>query len=390
MKFTVLFQNVEILLDIFAKLNKKAEKFNVEKIWFKLDGKPYENEYKEEVIDIEVRGVYPVVGDYKLVAVLEYFEGKNLIKAIPGEELPVEYRDNDFFCDHCGINRARKEVVVVKNVETGEYKQVGKTCLKDFLGRDLESLVQLYGYLTDAIEKAGNPDSDFGSLNFSKVASTERFVQILAKVMRKVGYKSKRDCEYGGLSTSNLMADILFGCGRKSYSFELMVEHELKDIEDCDKEYAAKVLDWVRSIEGKTDFEYNLKTIMSSDSLNMKHFGYASCVIASYQRHVEKIEAEKKAKDNSSSDWVGEVKKRLDFDVECLAVRTFDGYYGPTTMVRFIDSDDNILVWFGSGEIDWIEVGGKYSIKGTVKKHDEYKGIKQTVISRVKPVDVAV
>lgn len=390
MKFTVLLQNVEILNDVFAKINKKAVKNGLETIRFSLCSDPYTNEFKEEVVDIEVFGLYPKIGNYKLVAVLENVEGGNLIKAVPGEELPKKYRENAFFCDHCGHNRYRKEVVVVRDVDSGEYKQVGKTCLKDFLGADLESIVSFFSYFVEEMEKASDKDHEYSFGYVPKVVTTERFMGVLCKVMRKVGYLSKKNAENGGISTSSLMYDILFGCSPRSESYRIIRDNELKELSDEDIEYGKEVLKYWRNIDGDSDFEYNMKLIMSSNTLASNRFGYASCTVAGYERYIEKENAKKKAKEESTSDWVGNLKERIEVEVECLASRTFDGYYGLTTMLRFIDGDGNIFVWFASGGIDWVDVGDKLVVKGTVKKHDEYNGVKQTVINRVKPVSVAV
>ena len=58
------------------------------------------------------------------------------------------------------------------------------------------------------------------------------------------------------------------------------------------------------------------------------------------------------------------------------------GQWGPTTLVKFIDNDGNLLTWFASGDRDY-NVGEAGFITGTVKQHKEYQGIKETSVSRV-------
>ena len=51
--------------------------------------------------------------------------------------------------------------------------------------------------------------------------------------------------------------------------------------------------------------------------------------------------------------------------------------------MKFLTEDGACLVWKASNtELARGDVGKKYDIKGTVKKHDEYKGAKQTLLSR--------
>ena len=83
----------------------------------------------------------------------------------------------------------------------------------------------------------------------------------------------------------------------------------------------------------------------------------------------------------SHSEYVGEVKERLrDLDVTLTAARTFEGFYGTSFVYTFMYGE-NVLVWMTSSCKD-IEVGDHCVLTGTVKSHDEYKGVKQTKLSR--------
>ena len=83
----------------------------------------------------------------------------------------------------------------------------------------------------------------------------------------------------------------------------------------------------------------------------------------------------------SHSEYIGEIKERKrDMKVTLTASRSFDGYYG-TTFIYTFDYNENVLVWMTSSCQD-IEVGEEVFLTGTVKSHDEYKGVKQTKLSR--------
>ena len=86
-------------------------------------------------------------------------------------------------------------------------------------------------------------------------------------------------------------------------------------------------------------------------------------------------------KPKSDSEYVGEVKERLrDLRVTLTGCRTFDGFYGETTIYTF-KYDRNTLVWMTSSCKD-IEVGEEVLLTGTVKSHDVYNNEKQTRLSR--------
>ena len=80
-------------------------------------------------------------------------------------------------------------------------------------------------------------------------------------------------------------------------------------------------------------------------------------------------------------DWHYEVGERVrDIEVELIDHRQ-TGYneWGETWLYKFTDGKSH-FIWF-TGFKD-LEIGETYKLSGTVKKLDEYKGVKQTVITR--------
>ena len=108
--------------------------------------------------------------------------------------------------------------------------------------------------------------------------------------------------------------------------------------------------------------------------------------------------------DTSDSQWVGEVKERIERVVTYLGHsfyerRSFSGYGMDTVNIhRFSDDEGNLLVWKTTaclervdedGFLASIERGTRLTLRGTVKAHDEYRGTKQTVLTRCKVTEVA-
>ena len=87
-----------------------------------------------------------------------------------------------------------------------------------------------------------------------------------------------------------------------------------------------------------------------------------------------------RAAEESTSEWQGEVGekivRKLHFD------RVFEGagFYGKTSYMYLLsDEDGNKYKW--SSSVYYAE-GDEYTMRCTVKDHAEYKGIKQTVLTR--------
>ncbi len=80
------------------------------------------------------------------------------------------------------------------------------------------------------------------------------------------------------------------------------------------------------------------------------------------------------------SEYQGEVGDKLDIIVTVEKAIALDGFYGPSTMHIFRDYDGNCYVWTTSAK-SWAE-GSEHHISGTIKALKQYKGVKQTVLTR--------
>ena len=148
---------VKELIPIFeAKLNKYAKKFEKYGSVEYLKSKPYICEDKDDyrygyfLVDIDVKASYKIA-DYYFVASLEWIDeaGENLIKKISADEYVPEIYKKRRNCDHCKTNRRRKSTIILKHVDTEEYIQVGKTCVKDYLGYDLGNYAAYLSFFSD-------------------------------------------------------------------------------------------------------------------------------------------------------------------------------------------------------------------------------------------------
>lgn len=88
----------------------------------------------------------------------------------------------------------------------------------------------------------------------------------------------------------------------------------------------------------------------------------------------------------SNSEYIGNVGEKLDtvavFDHEA-RFETHFTYYGETVCILTFKAGDNTIVWKTSS-YNALEKGKKYRVRGTVKEHSEYRGDKQTVLTRCK------
>ena len=101
-----------------------------------------------------------------------------------------------------------------------------------------------------------------------------------------------------------------------------------------------------------------------------------------YESSKEKIEKRfKQAEGPSLSEYVGEVGERLrNLTAIFKSTRGFAGNYGWTNIHTF-QVGENILVWFTAKDLD-LEKGQAVDLTGTVKKHEEFREVKTTQLTR--------
>ena len=334
---------------------------------------------------VEVIGEAPVYKGWTLVGTLDIIpEVGHLLRLVPGETVPAEYRTAAGRCDHCKASRNRVAHHVVRN-EAGEFKMVGSTCIKDFLGGDsvekvLGELARwgAFGELMGAAE-----DKDFmgGGSHGGRFIDLVTFLGFAAECIVQFGWMSRgkaRDTE-GATATADDAMNAMFPDPREKFTDRVVVS-------DNSKALAAKALDWALALDAaakENDYLYNVSVIAQCEALPSKGVGIAASIISAYKRTMEQEAA--REYDRVTSAHFGAVKKREVFVLKVLGITTLEGDYGTTFLHRMVDESGNKATWFSSSVV--LEEGVFLQVKATVKKHDEFKGVKQTVLSRCAVVE---
>lgn len=117
------------------------------------------------------------------------------------------------------------------------------------------------------------------------------------------------------------------------------------------------------------------------ETVEHRGLGLACSMVPFYQKHLgNEFQRAARMKEESVSEHFGEAGKRDTYELTVIGESSFQSNFGTTSIYRMRDANGNVAVWFtASGSL---EVGKTYKLKATVKKHDDYKGIKQTVLTR--------
>ena len=99
--------------------------------------------------------------------------------------------------------------------------------------------------------------------------------------------------------------------------------------------------------------------------------------------HLKEMREKWEADHAPKTEWYGSIKDKVDLSVKLIRRGNYDTMYGVTHVYTFEDAQGYQLVW-KTGTFLEQEVGAQVNLKGTIKAHSEYKGIKQTELTRCK------
>lgn len=348
---------------------------------------------------VEVEGT-AIINNWLFVASVEHTTNGNIFsKAMTDVEIPVRYRTSDPVCEHCNSNRPRSATFIVMNTVTGKFKQVGKSCLMDFTNGLSATTAVWFSSLKEIFEEAEEASVSCGW--GERYYDTVEILTYAAETIRKFGYV-KTD---GNQSTKERTMDFLMvNKGMTRWMPEDEINRIRRDMETVSfnpdsaeaMEMVKSALNWIKCQEVSNDYMHNLKTVCSLDYNPWNRVGILVSLFPTFNRNLEvqakKAEAEAKVKKEAqNSNHIGNVGDRIQIKVQsvkCLTSweNTF-GYYPTTTyLYKIVDQEGNVFTWKTSNFID--EENLPNMIKGTIKEHGEFRGVKQTELTRCKMMKV--
>lgn len=351
-------------------------------------------------------------------AMIEHGETGNIVTTFGNYEAPLAWYNASPRCDHCGTNRVRNVTFMVEH-ESGAMKQVGKSCLKDYTGispvtalmfaeitgidcngRDFEldgdrasgikmwEVVDIIALACDEVKKNGYRKSDIpnstrdivtGNIKSRKFPSAESLKKA-EEIMNWITELSKKDAERQ--AEINKLSDLAFAKYNPGEPWELVVINE-----EAHTEYLEKSREAAQAWDAPSGLERDCFPLVKSGYAKLKHFGRLCYLPVAYEKYLErkaKVEAREKARETAAmlSDYLGKIGERITVKVkEANVVTSWETMYGTTWLNKIVDSNGNILIWKSSS---YAEIKSGDILKGTVKEHSEYDGVKQTVVARCK------
>lgn len=388
MEFKIAECNFERLEKKLVTIRNKCLKYGND-FSFSVTGEKFEkvNKIMQKFILVDVSGTAKI-DNWEFIGTIEHTQHGNIIKCITDLEIPAHYFTAECVCEHCKSDRIRRNTYLIRNTETGEFKQVGKTCLQDFTnGLSAESVagyISLYNELITA--EAPLPGS-----KTTIYYPIEDVLKYAAEVINVYGYIKSSEGENS--TKFEVFDQYCFDHHQDRISPSRFKEIRLNrsktplNFERSESVATAEnALAWIRNKEitdRDSTFIHNLSVIASNDYVKLSDFGFLVALIPAYKKEVEHLEkVERKRKQESKSNFVGNIGDRITVNiVSAEVVTSWDNDFGTTYINKLVDENENIYIWKSSKNVVTAEIDG--SVKMTIKAHNEYNGIKQTEVQRV-------
>lgn len=322
-------------------------------------------------------------------------ETGNIVRVTPNlcEALPESYRTSEPICEHCKVRRYRRDTYVLRG-EAGGWMQIGRSCLKDFFGHDplkTARMAEMLGY-ADEIARCYEEERTSVGRDY-RWLSLDTFATCAATAIRLYGWVSAAEVKNSvdeTLTSTRSMA--LDGVVKSGFHAELQTLCEPED-----ERMAEDAIAWARSFREKntkSDWEHNVCVIAEAGVIEMRSTGLAASIVGVFAKQQKReqerlIEQQQPAIIPDADVHVGEVKQRLRGQSVILLSQTHreaDGVRIAMNLYRFKRTEDGaVLIWYASENHKLVD-GEALLLDGTVKRHGEYNGLKNTTLTRCKAV----
>lgn len=334
-----------------------------------------------------VEGFSPKLHGWSLLAAIEHVENETMIHTFDATADLTAFRGANNVCEHCNTNRRRQSTFVMRH-EDGTVKQIGRNCLVDFIGspdacRQFAAAAEMLASALDACSEDEDGEGGYGGSGVAKRWPLVDFLAWTWAAVREFGWMSKSKCNDGDVPTSTRVVIQLAGVPSKL--------PRIPDPTEVDTQRAEETIAFIESSTEQSEFLENLRVICRLGSVREKHSGLAAAMVAVFDRELTKRAA---AAAKLPSAFVGTVGERIITTLTLTRVHYLEGDYGVRTIARFNDASGNDLVWFASGQPDWLHndkgdalIGESFEVKATIKEHkvDKYTSRDTTTLARVQP-----
>ena len=371
--------------------------------------------YAIDVFDITITLPEEIkFGDWEAIAYIEHFEGQHIQFDIDADyEYDFEKAIKNKNCEHCNTKRNRRKSFILKSKLDDSFKKVGSTCVKDFTGVDPTKFFKAFQHVLRTLEMFGEDEwggfeggsprwVDYRVFDINHIWTISKKVLEIDEKYIKTEWKEIEHPGYSGWTekvrtnmgdaTSDKVKSVLFEYDEES-------EYFVKPSE-VDAELVKGMREWLSNMEVRqekrvrwndenkqeeylvdNEFDAKLKAYEERKRVRSFEIGFTGWVVDAYLKYVESLNA-------PISEFKGNIGDKIKIEVTVTKISEFDGGWGWTNAYKMVDSDGNVYSKFGTinaryADTDEVKEGAILKMTAEVKKHNEFRGKKETVLGRV-------
>jgi hypothetical protein len=319
-------------------------------------------------------------------------DGVKTIYSANGENLA----DIDVFeCSHCGHKRRRNVVHVFNHAKKGRFT-IGSTCVEEYFGVAVFKALNIFKGFVELIANMDYDEDEYRGSRKTYGFFRNAVYSATLLAYNENNFYSKGDYYNGIPSTAEEVKmmlnddDFHHKMAVNARNSAEVISH--KDLDDLLVAYYGK-LD-----PKSSNFNSNVVNALFSNGILREFLPYkvvGLLVWAVYNALNKKAKAEEKAKENAKkvNAYIGTVGEKITVkNCTLKSVREMGSfsYYGPTSYLLTFDSPEGTVKTFSTNRaLTGLEIGATVDLAGKVKKHEEWKGWKSTMLnySGIAPTD---
>lgn len=324
---------------------------------------------EEVVFKVTLTGQAPSYAGWEFLAAVDTVGEGFVLRTAPGQDASDIDRQTleAGRCEHCNAARARKYTYLVRNTETGEAKQVGSTCVKDFTG-----WAGKFVFLSTD-EVARDLEDGFGGGYREPSWTVQSIVAVAAAIVAKRGYVKAGD--WDRQPTKDVVLDYLTGTDKGAAALR-------EEVGSPDNIQATKIISTLtQELTGDSDYVQNLRTVLTADEIGRRQVGLTASAVVAYNRLTEtKVKAQ--AAPAKVTEFLGERGEKITVTGTVTTAKVTEGYYGSSVLVT-VQTETGVAKMFTTAQWAWdVAPGQQVEVSGTVKAQETFRDEKQTVLTR--------
>lgn len=341
--------------------------------------------------------VQPKLNGWSFLATINHTDDGNVVRALPGAEPDPKWQTVGPQCDHCHWKRKRNDSYIVQN-EQGEVKQVGRSCLADFIGHVNPHEIAKYAeYLIAAAEACevahsnaeqhlagGKGKSGFRSFDpkIHPYLDLRTFLAKTLQVIREEGWISKTEAfETGKNATADRALFRLFEDTRPPL--------------ETDYTLAQQAIEWVETLDPQTNDYYATLVAVAgngSGAFDHKRIGVVASIGHVYPAMLEEKLRQTLLSQSGADPFIGAKGDSVTFEGTVILRRSYRTHSGSGVILKFADALHRVAtVFMPSRDFHNLEStfakpirpGTHLQVSGAVRDHETFRGEQQTILSKV-------